>query len=277
VNITPPRVLALAVALMALSESPALGGAQQVSVFAAPPDLKAPPADAVTGESGLASKVITPGTGDGRPAPTDVVTVHYTAWSADSGGMHDSTLAREKPAMLPLDGAALPGWRECVALMVIGEKRRCWMPEKLAYGGAANRPAGMMVFDIELLDIWPSPLIPPPDINGPPPDARRTSSGLAYKVLRPGTGARNPGPSDRITVHYSGWTTNGRLFDSSITRGEPLTLGLREVIRGWGEGLELMVEGERTRLWVPQDLAYKGEQGAPAGMLVFDVELIEIE
>jgi FKBP-type peptidyl-prolyl cis-trans isomerase len=78
-------------------------------------------------------------------------------------------------------------------------------------------------------------------------------------------------------VHYSGWTTNGRLFDSSLGKGEPLLLGLDEFITGWSEGLQLMVEGQRNRLWIPQNLAYKGEPGSPRGMLVFDVELLRIQ
>jgi peptidylprolyl isomerase len=191
--------------------------------------------------------------------------------------LYDSSVARDKPSMFPLDRAALPGWRECVQLMVVGEKRRCWLPEKLAYGGAPNRPKGLMVFDIELLDIHANPTLAPDDVKGPPADASRTSSGLAYKVMRQGNGLRSPRPGGRVVVHYSGWTTNGKLFDSSIPRGEPMTLGLDDVIRGWSEGLQLMVEGERTRFWIPQDLAYRGEQGAPRGMLVFDVELIRIE
>ena len=254
----------------------AAASAQTVSVYAAPPDVAAPPADAVTSDSGLASKVITPGTGTERPAATDVVTVHYTGWSTD-GGMYDSSIARNKPAMFPLDRAALPGWRECVQLMVIGEKRRCWMPEKLAYAGAKNRPKGMMVFDIELLDTRPTPAVAPPDVKGPPADARRTATGLAYKVLRPGTGTNSPRAGDRVTVHYSGWTTNGKLFDSSVARGEPATFDVNGVIAGWTEGLQLMVEGERTRFWIPQNLAYKGEAGGPRGMLVFDVDLIRVE
>ena len=67
------------------------------------------------------------------------------------------------------------------------------------------------------------------------------------------------------------------MFDSSIPRGEPMRLGLSDVIPGWSEGLTLMVAGERTRFWIPQELAYKGQQGSPRGMLVFDVELIRIE
>jgi len=78
-------------------------------------------------------------------------------------------------------------------------------------------------------------------------------------------------------VHYSGWTTAGELFDSTVVKGAPVTLDLNNVIRGWTEGLQLMVEGERTRFWVPEKLAYKGERGKPRGMLVFDVDLIRIE
>ena len=82
---------------------------------------------------------------------------------------------------------------------------------------------------------------------------------------------------DNVTVHYSGWTTDGVLFDSSVLKGTPVTLDLNNVIRGWTEGLQLMVEGERTRFWVPEKLAYKGERGKPRGMLVFDIDLIRIE
>jgi FKBP-type peptidyl-prolyl cis-trans isomerase len=268
--------LVLSIAAAALGGSAAAAPRQEVSVFAAPPDVSAPPQDAVKSASGLASKVIVPGTGSEKPGETDVVTVHYTGWSTD-GKMFDSSVAREKPSMFPLNRAVLIGWRECVQLMVLGEKRRCWMPEKIAYAGAALRPKGMMVFDIELLDVRPTPTIAPSDVKEPPADAQRTASGLAYKVLRPGTGRRSPRRGDHVLVHYSGWTTNGKLFDTSIAKGEPMSLGLNDVIPGWSEGLQLMVEGERTRFWIPQDIAYKGESGSPRGMLVFDVDLIKIE
>jgi FKBP-type peptidyl-prolyl cis-trans isomerase len=117
----------------------------------------------------------------------------------------------------------------------------------------------------------------PPDVAAPPAEAVRTASGLASKVLQPGTGTRHPGPSSRVTVHYSGWTTDGEMFDSSVKRGEPATFGLYQVIRGWTEGVQLMVEGEKRRLWIPENLAYGGAPGAPKGMLVFDIELIKID
>ena len=241
----------------------------------APPDLAAPPADAEKSSSGLASRVVTAGAGMERPMETDVVTVHYTGWSAD-GKMFDSSHARGTPSMFPLN-RVMAGWRECVLLMTVGETRRCWVPQDLAYRGQAGRPTGTVVFDIELLDTRRSPTIPPPDVAAAPADATRTVSGLLYKVLKPGTGMRRPNARDSVRVHYTGWTTDGKMFDSTVARGMPATLRLDDVIRGWTEGLQLMVEGERTRFWVPQNLAYKGEPGAPRGMLVFDIDLIAIQ
>jgi peptidylprolyl isomerase len=135
----------------------------------------------------------------------------------------------------------------------------------------------MLVFDIELLDMKASPTVAPPDVAAPPPDAKRTPSGLVYRVLQDGVGTQRPSSRSRVTVHYTGWTTDGKMFDSSVMRGQPATFPLDGVIKGWTEGVQLMVEGEKTRFWIPQDLAYKGEPGSPRGMLVFDIELIRIE
>ena len=117
---------------------------------------------------------------------------------------------------------------------------------------------------------------PPPDVAAVPADAVRTGSNLASKVITPGTGTRHPGPTSLVTVHYTGWTTDGRTFDSSVSRGEPLTFGLNQVIDGWTEGVQLMVEGEKRRFWIPARMAYEGAPGKPQGMLVFDIELIKI-
>ena len=95
-------------------------------------------------------------------------------------------------------------------------------------------------------------------------------------VLQPGTGTRHPRPTDRVTVHYTGWTTDAKMFDSSVARGEPSTFSVDGVIPGWSQGLQLMVEGEKRRFWIPESLAYQGQPGQPAGMLVFDVELLRI-
>lgn len=252
-----------------------LAPGQTLPDIPAPPDVAAPPADATTSATGLTSKVITPGTGEKPVAETDVVTVHYNGWTS-GGHLFDSSRARSLPNMFPLN-RVMAGWRECVLLMSVGETRRCWVPQPLAYNGQAGRPAGTVVFDIELVDTRRPPTIPPPDVAAPPPDAMKTDSGLMYKVIRPGAGTRRPTARDGVTVHYTGWTKDGKMFDSTVTKGMPVTLELTNVIRGWTEGMQLMVEGERTRFWIPQDLAYKGERGAPAGMLVFDIDLIRIE
>jgi peptidylprolyl isomerase len=132
----------------------------------------------------------------------------------------------------------------------------------------------MLVFEVELIDIMPDPTAPPSDVSGVPADAKRTASGLAYRVLRPGKGTSHPDRRSQVTVHYTGWTTDGKMFDSSVKRGQPATFGLDGVIAGWTEGVQLMVPGEKTRFWIPQRLAYEGKPGMPAGMLVFDIELI---
>ena len=118
----------------------------------------------------------------------------------------------------------------------------------------------------------------PADVKAAPADALKTDSGLASKVLTPGTGKIHPSATDTVTVHYSGWTTDGKMFDSSVKRGSPASFPLNGVIKGWTEGVQLMVEGEKRRLWIPGKLAYgdTAPPGAPAGTLVFDVELLEI-
>jgi peptidylprolyl isomerase len=246
----------------------------QFEPIPAPTDVAKPPADASKTTSGLAFKVLQPGTGSAKPAADDFVAVHYTGWTTD-GKMFDSSYARNSASTFPVN-RVIKGWGEGVQLMVVGEKRRLWIPQELAYAGQAGRPQGMLVFDVELVDIVPSPdKNPPSDVKAPPADAQKTPSGLSYKVLRPGKpGGTNPTKGSRVTVHYSGWTTDGQLFDSSLMRGSTATFGLTDVIEGWTEGLQLMVPGEKTRFWIPERLAYKGQGNGPRGMLVFDVELI---
>lgn len=269
-NTVPFAALGALVLVGSLVNPPLLAEGESIPP---PADVAAPPGDAQVTASGLASKVLQPGTGSEHPGPTDRVKVHYTGWTT-GGKMFDSSVARETPVVLPLN-RVIDGWTEGLQLMVEGEKRRLWIPEELAYGGRAGRPQGMLVFDVELLEI----LRPPPapaDVAAPPADAQRTDSGLAWKVLEPGGGDRHPGPDSLVEVHYTGWTTDGEMFDSSLARGTTAQFQLNRVIEGWSEGLQLMVEGEKRRFWIPEALAYKGQAGRPQGMLVFDVELVTI-
>ncbi len=245
-----------------------------------PTDVNAVPADAELTTTGLASKVLEAGNGTGQPAAADTVTVHYSGWTTD-GQLFDSSVKRGQPASFPLN-RVIKGWTEGLQLMSIGEKRRFWIPAELAYGNnpGGGRPSGMLVFDVELLSVKKAPEPPkvPEDVAAAPASAEVTKSGLASRVLSAGSGSQHPTKDDMVTVHYSGWTTDGQLFDSSVLRGEPASFGLFQVIAGWTEGVQLMVEGEKRRFWIPGKLAYgeKPQGGAPGGTLVFDVELIKI-
>lgn len=110
-------------------------------------------------------------------------------------------------------------------------------------------------------------------------NGKTTASGLKYIVEREGTGAA-PGATSNVTVHYTGKFTDGRVFDSSVQRGQPATFGLNQVIKGWTEGLQLMKEGAKYTFYIPYQLAY-GEQGYPGAIpprsdLIFEVELIKV-
>jgi peptidylprolyl isomerase len=236
---------------------------------APPPDLTSPPADAEKEENGLVTRRLAEGMGTVKPGERDIVRLRYTVWKAD--GTLVQHVAAPRVAALNMQ-KLVPGWRAAVAMMVVGEKRRAWVPPALNGGKLPEA----LVFDTELLEILPYPETPA-DVAAAPADATVTESGLAYKVLRKGTGAERPTRRDAVKVHYTGWTTGGNLIDSSVLRGTPTEFGLGDVIRGWTEGVQLMVVGEKTRFWIPAKLAYAGIEGKPQGMLVFDIELIEIK
>lgn len=252
---------------------------EEAKTIPAPENVAAPPENAEKTSSGLAFIVLKKGTGDEKPAPADRVSVHYTGWTKD-GKMFDSSELRGQPSTFGVT-QVIKGWVEGLQLMTKGEKRRFWIPADLAYGDKPRRPgapSGQLTFDVELLDILKAPEPPPvpSDVAAPPKDAKKTASGLAYKVLQKGAGTKHPTATSRVSVHYTGWTTDGKMFDSSVTRERPAVFGLNQVIAGWTEGVQLMVEGEKTRFWIPEELAYKGQPGRPAGMLVFDVELLKV-
>lgn len=109
---------------------------------------------------------------------------------------------------------------------------------------------------------------------------KTTPSGLQYIVLKEGKG-KKPGPTDEVEVHYHGTLTNGKVFDSSVERGEPASFPVNRVIPGWTEALQMMTEGSKWRVFIPSKLAYK-ERGAPPvigpnEVLIFEIELLHVK
>ena len=228
-------------------------------------------------KTGIASIVIT--------APTDAksngvrawdkAVFNYTSWDS-TGHMIESSVIRNHPATTaPYDVPA--GLTEALTGLRIGERKRFWIPQTLLQK-LDNVAAGTICYEIELLAIekQPEPPAVPNDVAKPPARAKKTKKGVFYKYLTHGTGTTHPSVTDEVRVHYTGWTTDGKMFDSSVTRGEPAEFRLSQVIAGWTDGVQLMVPGDKVRFWIPEALAYKGRPGAPGGMLVFDVELLEI-
>lgn len=253
--------------LFALSALPLFGAIEKP---AAPADLLTPPADAQRSDDGLVTKVLVEGTGTAKLEGEQIPRMRFTVWKSDG------TLVQHVPgsqSLMLAQSKMIPGWASAVRMMVVGEKRRAWIPASLT-GGRLKEGESFLI-DTELVEIIDPPTTPP-DVAEPPPAATMTDSGLAYLVLRPGTGTVHPKRSQTVVVHYSGWTIDGKMFDSSILRGVPAELLLNNTIKGWIEGLQLMVEGEKRRLWIPARHAYGNQKGKPKGMLVFDVELIDI-
>jgi FKBP-type peptidyl-prolyl cis-trans isomerase len=235
--------------------------------------------------------VVTPGTGSDHPSPTDVVKVRFTAY--DEYGRVVGECAADQFFTFPLRLAIL-GWVEGIALMVPGETRRMWIPPSLAQtgerGASGIRAAtAAPVYDITLVAIVPSPKPPgaPDDVRAPPATARRTASGLAYRLLASGSGASAPRPraDSAVTIAYTGWAPDGGFLDTTVPLA-PRTISLSGAIPGWVEGLQMMKVGDKMRLWVPARLAYDVPAGAagtaagagapPTGNVVFDMELLAV-
>ena len=117
------------------------------------------------------------------------------------------------------------------------------------------------------------------DSNQAKDGVQTTASGLQYEFIQQGSGGAMPSASDKVEVHYHGTLVDGTVFDSSVNRGQTITFGLNQVIRGWTEGLQLMSEGDKIRLFIPPELGYGSRSAGkipPNSVLIFDVELIKI-
>ena len=208
--------------------------------------------------------------GDGALAVSGKeVVVHYTGWLSD-GKKFDSSVDYKQPFHFVLDrGKVIPGWDEGVMGMKVGGKRKLIIPPELAYGdkgagGGVIPPDETLHFEVELLEVY---------AEDPVVEIEELVEGSGDEVEN----------GKKVSVHYTGWLTDGTKFDSSLDRSMPFefTLGSGMVIRGWDEGVIGMKVGGKRKLTIPSRLGY-GEKGAAGGMippnatLVFDIELLEI-
>jgi peptidylprolyl isomerase len=235
-----------------------------------------------TTDSGLQYMIVEEGDG---PAPEEgeVVKVHFIARLAD-GTEFDNSYVQDKPMAFPLgQDMIIPGWDEGIALLKKGDKGKLIIPPELAFGstgaGGVIPPNATLYFEVELVDILPGAPKAPAEVADA--DYKNNDEGLKYYDFEEGSGD-TPESGQLVTVHYTGWLTDGTKFDSSLDRAEPFTfaLGKGQVIPGWDEGVATMKVGGKRQLLIPADLAY-GEQGAggvipPNASLIFEVELLEI-
>lgn len=236
----------------------------------APADVAAAPADATKTDSGLAFKLIAKGGGADRPNAWDRVQLRYVGWTS-AGALVESSSGKAKSFAV---ATVMPGWREALRLMAAGDRALVWLPEALTH----NAHGGSVVYDLTLVSVehLPEPPRAPLPLAAPPKDARKTKDGLAYRLREKGAGGAKPTLHDRVVMTYAAWTSDGALFDSSSLRGKPASLPVSGLIPGWAEGLQLMAAGDKATFWIPEQLAYAGRDGAPRGMLVYEVELHDV-
>ncbi len=228
------------------------------------------------GKNGVSYEVVTKPSGKKSPKTSDQVKLLMEEWNTD-GRLYRSPSFRGGKSTTMTVSQLNPGLASILVAMKTGERRKIWVPASQGYGGGRNMPTGDLYYDITLQDVIekaPPPPVPK-DVAAAPKSAKKTEKGVSYRVLKKGTGKESPKPTDDVKVHYSGWTTDGKMFDSSVTRGQPATFNLGGVIPGWTDGLQTMKVGGKTRFWIPGKMAYEGRRG-PQGTLVFDVELLEI-
>lgn len=265
-----------------------------------PADVGRPPRNALTGESGLAFKVLTPATdgldGGESASANSVVTVDVTAWTADGRPYFPTVGKSPARVQLPL-ALALGGLAEGIGMMKTTESRRFWIPARLAFATSTAEQKDL-VFDVSLISVAEADqedvLLstdeelddlrrPPRDLARRPNTAQSAPSGLAWRLIKKGKSKLDALPGCRVAVlGYKAWTIDGSLFDRAGLgqvgfRGAiEIGVALPLLIPGFAEGIRLMSPGNQYRLWIPAELAYGKEPrvpNVPAGPLVLDIDL----
>jgi len=235
---------------------------------------------------GLATEILRKGTGTDHPGDNDCVAMIFHAWRRD-GTLFSGSASPDEP-IIQCMRPAMPGVSAALRLMVAGEKRRVWVPEELASAGVAHHAEKHfahseiertdLTIDLDLVRIFSAPPTPA-DLARPPHEAQKLRSGVVMQILKPGSGEIHPSETSWLMLDYTGWTSDGTLFESTILADHPRLIQFGMALPGWQEALAAMVPGEKVRLWVPAMLAY-GEhpqsKAMPAGSLVYDLEILEI-
>ncbi|MEO8663729.1 MAG: FKBP-type peptidyl-prolyl cis-trans isomerase [Bryobacteraceae bacterium] len=282
--------IVIAVALLGLIAGAAQPDARQAaSPVAAPEDVAKPSADAERTGSGLAMRRLNAGTGTGHPGGNDCIRVRFIAWRPDGSLFSTSGLRGE--SQLQCMSNAIPGIAEALSWMLVGEKRRVWLPASLAVnadGEEASAPKKRrkrlsrdisLTFDVELVEVLKAPPVPV-DLTRAPDEARTLASGIAIRSLIAANGEQHPAANSRVTVHYTCWTMAGKIVETTAFSGHPSSVQLGTALQGWQEGVPLMAAGETARLWIPAALAYGAKPAnrkLPGGAQVCDIQLVSIE
>lgn len=209
--------------------------------------------------------------------------VHYTGYFTNDS-IFDTSIKKGKPVRITVGGKhVFKGWSMCLKQMNEGSKYRFIIPYKLAYGKKGYKniipPKATLIMDMELVKIVRE--IKVKKWNAENRDTIKTKSGLKYIVFKKGEGEQIKDNSV-VEFHYSGYFTNGKLFDSSEKRQEPMKIpiGINAIIKGWDEGLKLMSKGAEYQLIIPSKLAY-GKDGIPNKIppntdLIFDIKVLDV-
>ena len=250
-----------------------------LEVVAESPDAPAfDPEGAETTESGLQYRILEEGTGEACK-PATRAWLEYAMWD-EQGKLWMSSVMSAQPMLGPVGELPIPCLKEAAQMLRPGGHLVMRVPPELAFGdqGRAGLPApnSTTLWDLRMVETLEQPSLTLPDES----ELQTTDSGLAYKILREGSGRTPADASTQVLVHYSGWLRDGTRFDSSYERGQPLEFRLDGVIAGWTEGMMHVREGGRILLLVPSELGY-GDRGnppdiPPASDLVFVVDLIRI-
>jgi FKBP-type peptidyl-prolyl cis-trans isomerase len=250
-----------------ISASFVLSIALVMNVNAAAPKSTKAPSNAVEFSTGMHYQVIKAAPKGAKNIKPEFLEYRAVTWQADAKGKFIANDSGVQKSDFKSIATKWPQLARAFLLSPVGETRRWWVD------GTSPNPIDITV----LGNVDPAPA--PKDVAAVPADATKTLSGLAYKAIKKGDGKASPTVNSTITIHYSGWTTDGKLFDSSVVRGAPATFPLNGLIKGWQEGIPLMKNGDTFRFWIPDYLAYVSNPrpGAPSGMLVFDVTLYSFE